>query len=124
MSFLQPRSPVGYHSHRLVGSLFCLSGNEEPPILADVEPGVEEEALLTALGTVPLLTAMPRSERTLADVDFRAPCAIVIGGEGKGVRPTLAALASDFRIPTVGVESLNAAVACGVILYEARRQRT
>jgi tRNA G18 (ribose-2'-O)-methylase SpoU len=26
-------------------------------------------------------------------------------------------------IPTVGVESLNAAVAAGVMLYEARRQR-
>jgi tRNA G18 (ribose-2'-O)-methylase SpoU len=28
------------------------------------------------------------------------------------------------RIPTSGVESLNAAVAAGIMLYEARRQRT
>ncbi len=29
----------------------------------------------------------------------------------------------DISIPTVGVESLNAAVAAGILLYEARRQR-
>ncbi|MGD0014410.1 MAG: 23S rRNA (guanosine(2251)-2'-O)-methyltransferase RlmB, partial [Bryobacteraceae bacterium] len=27
------------------------------------------------------------------------------------------------RIPTAGVESLNAALAAGILLYEARRQR-
>jgi tRNA G18 (ribose-2'-O)-methylase SpoU len=32
--------------------------------------------------------------------------------------------ATAVKIPTSGVESLNAAVAAGVILYEARRQRT
>ena len=29
----------------------------------------------------------------------------------------------DVAIPTVAVESLNAAIAAGVMLYEARRQR-
>jgi tRNA G18 (ribose-2'-O)-methylase SpoU len=28
------------------------------------------------------------------------------------------------RIPTAGVESLNAALAAGILLYEARRQRS
>jgi tRNA G18 (ribose-2'-O)-methylase SpoU len=32
-------------------------------------------------------------------------------------------VALDLRIPTSGVESLNAAVAAGILLYEARRQR-
>jgi tRNA G18 (ribose-2'-O)-methylase SpoU len=31
--------------------------------------------------------------------------------------------AIDVRIPTVGVESLNAAMAATVVLYEARKQR-
>jgi len=32
--------------------------------------------------------------------------------------------AIDLAIPTAGVESLNAAMAASVILYEARRQRS
>ena len=32
-------------------------------------------------------------------------------------------MAMDVSIPTTGVESLNAAMAAGVILYEASRQR-
>ena len=39
-------------------------------------------------------------------------------------RANCAAAATDVSIPTVGVESLNAAVAAGILLYEARRQRT
>ena len=36
----------------------------------------------------------------------------------------LRSAALDLSIPTVAVESLNAAVAAGILLYEARRQRT
>jgi len=32
-------------------------------------------------------------------------------------------VARAVTIPTVGVESLNAAIAGGILLYEARRQR-
>jgi TrmH family RNA methyltransferase len=39
------------------------------------------------------------------------------------VRPEVAASATGIKIPTTGVESLNAAVAAGILLYEARRQR-
>ena len=54
------------------------------------------------------------------------PCAILIGNEGAGLSPELLAL-SDERItlPTPGpVESLNAAIAGSLLLYEASRQRT
>lgn len=59
------------------------------------------------------------------DADFRAPCALVVGGEGEGIPESLArAAAARLRVPMGGaVESLNVAVAAGVILYEARRQR-
>jgi len=59
------------------------------------------------------------------DADFRGPCAIVVGGEGEGIPQALAAAATArLRVPMQGaVESLNVAVAAGVILYEARRQR-
>ncbi|MBZ5635982.1 MAG: RNA methyltransferase [Acidobacteriia bacterium] len=70
-----------------------------------------------------LYAADPRARLLVADAQLAAPCAIVIGGEGRGVGPELAARATGLKIPTAGVESLNAAVAAGILLYEARRQR-
>jgi len=65
-----------------------------------------------------------QAAKTLADVDFSRRCALVIGNEARGVGPQLRAAALDVSIPTTGVESLNAAVAAGILLYEARRQRS
>jgi len=39
------------------------------------------------------------------------------------VSERLRAKAAEVRIPTVGVESLNAALAAGIALYAARKQR-
>jgi TrmH family RNA methyltransferase len=61
---------------------------------------------------------------SLPKVDLRRRCAIVIGSEGRGVSEALRSGALDLSIPTITVESLNAAVAAGIILYEARRQRS
>ncbi len=55
--------------------------------------------------------------------DFSGPCAIVVGNEGQGVSDPILRLARPVRIPTRGVESLNAAVAASLLLYEAARQR-
>ena len=63
------------------------------------------------------------SQRLAGDVDFRRSCAIVIGSEGRGVSPEVLALCEQIAIPTMAVESLNAAAAAAVLLYEARRQR-
>jgi 23S rRNA (guanosine2251-2'-O)-methyltransferase len=54
------------------------------------------------------------------------PLAIVIGSEGKGVRPTLAD-DCDLRVSIPlpgGLDSLNASVAGAILLYEALRQRS
>lgn len=53
------------------------------------------------------------------------PLALVIGGEGSGVRRTIAARC-DMRLTVPlanGFDSLNASVAAGILLYEAVRQR-
>jgi TrmH family RNA methyltransferase len=53
------------------------------------------------------------------------PSAIIIGGEAEGASTEAQRLTSDrVSIPMRGwAESLNAAVAAGVILFEASRQR-
>ena len=57
--------------------------------------------------------------------DYKTACAFLIGNEGKGLTEQ-AAEAADclIRIPMCGqVESLNAAMAAGILMYEASRQR-
>jgi TrmH family RNA methyltransferase len=58
-------------------------------------------------------------------VNLGEPVALLIGNEGNGVPADLAAQADGaITIPCPGpVESLNAAVAASVLLYEASRQR-
>jgi TrmH family RNA methyltransferase len=59
------------------------------------------------------------------DMDYTAPCAFIIGNEGNGLTDAAAAMADHLvRIPMHGqVESLNAAIACTVLAFEADRQR-
>jgi 23S rRNA (guanosine2251-2'-O)-methyltransferase len=59
------------------------------------------------------------------EVDYRGPTAIVIGGEGEGIRRlVLEGCDQVVRLPMEGqVSSLNAAAAGSVLLYEALRQR-
>jgi TrmH family RNA methyltransferase len=58
-------------------------------------------------------------------VDLAGAVGLMIGNEGNGVPEELAAMADGrVTIPCPGpVESLNASVAAGVLLYEASRQR-
>ena len=58
--------------------------------------------------------------------DWTRPSILVIGNEGIGVSKEGKALAqSHVTIPmSAGVESLNAAIAASVILFEARRQQS
>jgi TrmH family RNA methyltransferase len=75
-----------------------------------------------------LSTAAPKDEhraKAADSVDLAGPSALLIGNEGNGVPEELAAQADGtLTIPCPGpVESLNAAVAASVLLYEASRQR-
>lgn len=65
------------------------------------------------------------SRDLLYDCDLRGPLAIVMGGEGKGMRRlTREQCDMTVKLPMAGtVESLNVSVATGVTLYEAVRQR-
>jgi TrmH family RNA methyltransferase len=73
---------------------------------------------------IPLFAGIPGPASAPWECDFTQPCAIVIGSEGAGVSSDLLRRARKIHIPTRGVESLNAAVSAGVLLYEASRQRS
>jgi len=65
------------------------------------------------------------SGQSLFQADLRGKVCLVIGSEGKGLRP-LVRKHCDFLLDiplAAGVESLNAAVAAGVILFEIARQK-
>jgi TrmH family RNA methyltransferase len=97
------------------GSLFRL------PFVERVEGGALHD-FFEENGIV-LYAAEGKAEKALDQAVFSAPCAIAIGSEGRGISSALGAKATMLRIPTVHVESLNASVAAGVMLYEASRQR-
>ena len=82
-------------------------------------PAVEE--VQQGLSGITLYAAMPDAKLSIEDADWSKPSAIVIGSEGRGVSTEWLSQATPIRIPTTNVESLNAAVAAAVILYEARR---
>ncbi len=72
-----------------------------------------------------IIGASGEAEKDYTDWDWRVPTALILGGEGKGLhRLTAEKCDALVKIPMRGrIESLNVSVACGVILFEAGRQR-
>ena len=97
------------------GSLFRV------PMLDGLDAGVLRSALQQRRADIHI--AVPRGGMALRDADLKRRCAIVIGSEGRGVSEEMRAAGTELHIPTTGVESLNAGVAAGIILYESWRQR-
>jgi len=74
---------------------------------------------------VTLWATLPSRATPASEANLKGPVALIIGNEGNGIPGALLARAECMlTIPCPGpVESLNAAVAAGVLLYEASRQR-
>jgi TrmH family RNA methyltransferase len=74
---------------------------------------------------VPVWALALGGEQTLFDLDLAQPAAILVGNEGAGLSEEVLQLArARVHIPMPGkVESLNAAAAAAVALFEAVRQR-
>ncbi|WP_321477937.1 RNA methyltransferase [uncultured Paludibaculum sp.] len=98
------------------GSLFRV------PFLDGVDPDLARKALLQH--KVEIFVAAPRAALSLKNATLSGRCALVIGSEGRGVSKAMDGAGLSLHIPTTGVESLNAAMAAGILLYEAWRQRT
>lgn len=93
------------------------------PVLA----ASETEAIERLHGAgLKIITTAAHGAQAADLVDLTEPFALLIGNEGNGVPEELASRADGtIAIPCPGpVESLNAAVATSVLLYEASRQRS
>lgn len=100
-----------------MGAVFRL-----PFLYADDLPGVLGE-LKTA--GICVYAAHLEGENAYDKENYRTGCAFLIGNEGNGLRDEVTACADILvRIPMEGkAESLNAAVAAAVLMFEAGRQR-
>jgi RNA methyltransferase, TrmH family len=74
---------------------------------------------------VQVVATSAKADTTYWQIDWCRPSIVLLGNEGAGLSPELAALADrSTRIPmTGGVESLNVALSAALIAYEANRQR-
>ncbi len=93
-------------------------------------PFVVAEDLTEAVGSlqkkgVRFAAADLSAEFEYDEADYKGSCGFFIGNEGNGLSKELSDLADQkIRIPMEGkVESLNAAVAASICMYEAKRQR-
>ncbi len=67
-----------------------------------------------------------KAEKLYTHVDLRGPVALVLGGEGKGIRPGVLDKCDErIKIPMHGrVASLNVSAAAAITIFEAVRQRS
>lgn len=72
-----------------------------------------------------VVSCTEKSNKTIYDADYRAPTAIIMGSEEKGISNQLLKNSDMLvKIPMVGeIGSLNVSVAAGIIIFEAAKQR-
>jgi len=130
------RSCAAFGAHFLIIGETCGSPFQRRAVAGSMgtifeQPLVKVRNLLATLAVlrargVRCLAAHPRPGASrLATVDLRGDCCLVFGAEGPGLSaPVLAACDDAVEIPMPShMNSLNVAVAAGVFLYEATRQR-
>ena len=93
-----------------------------PFLYAEDLPGTIGELKRAGLG---IYAAHLKGKNAYDHEDYRKGCAFLIGNEGNGLRDEVAECADHLVIiPMQGMaESLNAAVAAAVLMFEVSRQR-
>ena len=88
-------------------------------------PSAPEFLAWAAANRVTVVATSGRASVTCWDADLRPPLALLLGSEGSGLPDALLAAADlTVAIPMTGTaESLNLAVAAGILLYELPRRR-
>ncbi len=89
-------------------------------IMADVDL---PEFLAQKPADIPIYATSPQGENSILEADTTRGCVLVIGNEAQGVSTTVSEITGrTFFIPMYGsVESLNAAVAAAIAIYELVR---
>lgn len=94
-------------------------------------PVCREKDLVTAIRRLrengyKVVGASEKSSENYTDIDYKVPVVIVMGAEDTGLSPEVLKKCDVLgAIPILGkVGSLNVSVACGIMLYEAVRQRS
>ncbi len=103
----------------------CLRASAGSIFRVPVAAALDQQLFLAAAEQrkIALFALMPKGTTDVGEVELAKKCAIIVGSEGRGVSELLRDKATPIRIPTVGVESLNAALAAGIALFVARKQR-
>ena len=95
------------------------------PIATDLSwAAIAERVAMHCANTPRVLLAEPGGKQMYDEQDLTEPFALIIGNEAHGPSEEARSLATlTITIPLAnGVESLNAAMAAGIVLYEAVRQ--
>jgi 23S rRNA (guanosine2251-2'-O)-methyltransferase len=106
-------------------------------VVAKVSAGALDHMLVARVGNLSrLIEALkaagvwvygvePSAQKSYAGIDMTGAIALVLGGEGEGIRPGVLKECDDcISIPMKGrVESLNVSAAVAVVLFEGVRQR-
>lgn len=77
------------------------------------------------LNGIKVCTSEMNAEKPIFHLNLTEPCCMVMGDEGKGIQHFITKVADErFSIPMKNnFDSFNVSVACGIILYEAMKQR-
>jgi TrmH family RNA methyltransferase len=105
----------------------ALRGSMGSALRLPVVAGMTVDAVLHCMqdAGIRLVAAVPRGGAPPDEIDWRGQRGLVLGGEGPGLSDELVARC-DARVTipmATTVESLNVAVAGGILIYAARRQR-
>ncbi|MCA9036208.1 MAG: 23S rRNA (guanosine(2251)-2'-O)-methyltransferase RlmB [Planctomycetaceae bacterium] len=89
-------------------------------------PDLSAAASVLRNAGITVAAASEKAEDSCWQTSLNRPVALVIGSEATGVHPKLLEQCElQLRIPMMGeIQSLNAAVAGGILLYEIRRQQS
>jgi 23S rRNA (guanosine2251-2'-O)-methyltransferase len=89
------------------------------------EPNLQSTIRYLQDSGLQVIACHEKAKEPLYNADFKAPTAIVLGSEDKGISPPLlSSINRHIFIPMLGpIASLNVSVAAAVILYESFRQR-
>ncbi len=105
----------------------ALRGSMGSALRLPVVAGMTTDAVMNCMAEADLrmIAAVPRGGENPDAIDWRGAIGLFVGGEGPGLSDDVVARCSvRVTIPmSVTVESLNVAVATGILIYAARRQR-